>query len=572
MTQPSIFRILAALLSGLLSSAISEAQENAPSKPGNYGDAIQRLAQVAESELDRKLVAGFSIVLVDDQRVVYARGFGVADKQRRIPAKAGTVYRAGSISKLFTALAAMQLAEQRELDIDAPVTNYDPALRIVVPFAGAKPITLRQLMCHRSGMIRESPVGGYFDDSEPSAADSVTSLAQCVLVNPPATKTRYSNIGVTIVGQVVSKVAGMSFEDYQDKHLLGPLAMHSSSFALNKRLRERLAMGYMRVAREDGGFYHIKAPRFELGTIPAGNLYTTAEDLGRFAIFLLAEGRASNEQLISPQTLAAMFTPQLTEGDTGFGLGFHVGKFRVHKRISHTGAVYGFTSSFVVLPQPKIAVIVLSNEDIATGPVQRLSDAALELMLEAKLGEEPPATPVPLSLKAAELAPFTGDYESESYWARMELSDGNLTANISGQPMTLTAVKPLEFVADGRYVHRAPIVFTNGPSGQATGFTALGQKFDRVDPRGVVEIPAAWKKLLGSYGPKFIPLIVSARHGRLYAMTENMVDYRLTPLNRTAFQMPPGLYTDEHLVFQVGNNGRVQSVILANMTLKRNGR
>jgi len=561
-------QIFAALIFVVSSFAAAGAAEDGV----RYGEAIRRLEQVAQSELERGIVAGFSMALVDDQRVVYARGFGYADRHRKIAATAETVYRAGSISKLFTALAAMQLAEQGKLDIDAPVTNYDPQFRIVVPFTGAKPITLRQLMCHRSGLIRESPVGGYLDDSEPSAADSVASLAHCVLVNPPGTKTRYSNIGVTVVGQVVSKVAGMAFEDYQSKNLFGPIGMTNSGFRLNRELRARLATAYMRVAEEGGAFHEIKAPVFELGTIPAGNLYTTAEDLGRFIHSLLAEPSVQGRKLISSRTLAEMFQPQLIDGDAGFGLGFHVGRFRSHRKISHTGAVYGFTSALVMLPEQKVGVIVLSNEDIATGPVQRLSDTALNLMLEARFGERPPPEPAPLLVESSELKAFVGDFESQSYWARIEAQDGKLSANISGQPMTLSAVKPLEFVAEGRYVHRAPIVFTNDSSGRAIAFTALGQHFERVEPPAAAAIPANWKQYLGSYGPKFIPLIVSARHGHLYAMTENMLDYRLTPLNRTVFNMPPGLYTDEHLVFQLGKDGRVHSAILANMTLKRNGR
>ena len=93
----------------------------------------------------------------------------------------------------------MQLAEQERIDIDAPITDYLADFHIVIPFEGASPVTLRQLMCHRSGMVRESPVGGYLDGSEAGIAASIASLEPCVLVNPPNTKTRYSNIGVTLV-------------------------------------------------------------------------------------------------------------------------------------------------------------------------------------------------------------------------------------------------------------------------------------------------------------------------------------------------------------------------------------
>jgi len=102
-----------------------------------------------------------------------------------------------------------------------------------------------------------------------------------------------------------------------------------------------------------------------------------------------------------------------------------------------------------------------------------------------------------------------------------------------------------------------------------TGFSALKQKFRRVDRDAVRAVPDDWKRLLGSYGPEFIPLVVSVKHGHVYAMTENMVDYRLTPLCRTVFKMPPGMYVDEQLVFQVGPDGEVYSVILANMVLPR---
>jgi serine beta-lactamase-like protein LACTB len=538
----------------------------------DYRDAVRRYEQVIREELQRGLISGVSIALVDDQRVVCAGGFGRADKARRVPATADTVYRAGSISKLFTALMTMQLAEQGRLDIDKPLTSYDPNFRVVAPFDDAVPITLRQLMCHRSGLIRESPVGGYFDDTQPGVSASVASIASCVLVYPPGTKTKYSNIGVTVVGHVAAKVAGQSFVSYQQQHLLGPIGMGSSGFLPTKAIRENLARGYLPVADGKGGFREIEAPRFELGTIPAGNLYTTANDLARFLSFLFAEGRAGGRPLVKPATLAAMFTPQLTPETNGFGLGFAVGSFRGHKTVSHMGAVYGFTSSVIGLPQHKLGVVVLVNDDIATGPVRRLANAGLALLLEAKLGERPPAKPAPLQLPRAELAPFAGDYESESWWAKLDPGEGVLRANVSGQRMTLTPVAPLKFEANGRIVHEGAVTFERGADGKVAGFTALNQKFRRVDPKAVPDVPAAWRAFPGSYGPDFIPLIVSVKHGHLYAMTENEFDNRLAPLNRYVFKMPPGLYTDEQLVFQADARGQVHSAVLANMTLKRRAR
>lgn len=112
--------------------------------------------------------------------------------------------------------------------------------------------------------------------------------------------------------------------------------------------------------------------------------------------------------------------------------------------------------------------------------------------------------------------------------------------------------------------------FNTSEDQELLGFEVLGQKFDKIDSANGTPIPATWRQYLGSYGPEFIPLVVSARHGHLYAMTENMVDYRLTPVNQQVFAMPEGLYADEHLVFQIDATGTVPAACLANMMLLRN--
>jgi CubicO group peptidase (beta-lactamase class C family) len=138
---PALFRALVGPL--LLLACPTPAVLVSGAAETDYTQAIVSLESAIAEELRRGHISGVSVALVDDQRLLYAKGFGLADKSRRIPAMADTVYRAGSISKLFTALAAMQLAEQGRLNIDRPITNYAPDFRIVVPFEDTKPITLR---------------------------------------------------------------------------------------------------------------------------------------------------------------------------------------------------------------------------------------------------------------------------------------------------------------------------------------------------------------------------------------------------------------------------------------------
>jgi CubicO group peptidase (beta-lactamase class C family) len=531
--------------------------------------AKKRYAEIVAAELDRKILPGVSIAWIVDGQVVHAVGYGQADALRGVAATADTIYRAGSISKLFNAVAAVQLVEQGKLDLDAPIEKALAEFRIVVPFDNAAAITARQLLCHRSGMIREAPVGGYLDPSQPTVAATVASVAACVLVNPPNTKTRYSNVGPTIVGRALEVQTGLPYAEYQQRYVLGPLGMTSSAWRMSDALRPRLARGLMRVAR-GGGYVFEPAPEFELGTIPAGNLYTTANDLARFASFMM--GGTSPAEPTSPiltqSSLEKMYVPQLTGEPTGFGLGFSVGRYREHKTVQHNGAVYGFSTSLVVLPEEKIGAIVLSNADIAGAGVKRLSEAALDLLLQAVRGEAIGRPPQPVDLSSEALAELAGEYESTSYWARLTIDGKTLGGEFSGQPIALTSVAPLKFLADGRIMAGSPFVFERA-AGRVTGFTAAGQHFARIEPGTTPRPPAACQPLVGSYGESFIPLVISIRHGHLYATVENEYDYRLAPLNRVTFNLPPGMYADEQVVFQTDASGKIAGVVMANMYLPR---
>jgi CubicO group peptidase (beta-lactamase class C family) len=503
-------------------------------------------------------IAGIAVALVDGQETVYAAGFGRARRE--------SVFRCGSISKLFNALAVMQLAEAGKLDLDAPADRYGDGLLPVNPFSDAAPMTLRQLLCHRSGIAREAPIGGYFDPSQPSLAQTVSSLAQTVLVNPPNTKTRYSNAGPSLAGHLVERVAGAGFGQYQRDHILGPLGMTHSSWSLEDVPREQLITASMRVADGHGGFGRCQAPVFNLGAVPAGNLFTTAEDLARFLAMLAAGGQGPGTRILKAESLAEMFTPQLTTEPEGYGLGFVAGKFRGHKTVSHNGAVYGHSASLVFLPDARLGAVVLGNEDLVNGRIQKLANLALSLMLAVGRAEDLPPAPIPLRPSPDVLAPFCGDYESQSFWAELRIEDGRLAANISGQPTRLTPLHESRFLADSRVNDAVPVDFQRNPASQVAGFTMGPQKFMRL-PASRPDIPGPWRAYLGSFGPAFIPLVVTARHSRLYAMTENAADYRLTPLNHRVFAFPPGLYADEHLVFLAEGRDQTQRVDMANMML-----
>lgn len=250
-----------------------------------YSTAIPILERWIEGERAAKGVPAISIAVVVDQQVVWGAGFGFADPAKRTPATADTVYRVGSVSKLFTDIAAMQLVEQGKLDLDAPVSQVLSKFAPRNPYG--KAITTRQLMAHRAGLVREPPVGHYFDPTSPSLADTIASLNSTELVYPPEARTKYSNAGVSVVGAIVEQLRNEPFPRSVQKTVLEPMGLKRTSFEPDATLLQGL--GHGRMWSLDG--QAIATPTFLLGTNAAGNLYSTVNDLARFMSVLFAGGR-----------------------------------------------------------------------------------------------------------------------------------------------------------------------------------------------------------------------------------------------------------------------------------------
>src|SRR5262249_28625654 len=182
---------------------------------------------------------------------------------------------------------------------------------------------------------------------------------------------------------------GEPFEQYVQKAVLGPLGMRKAAFELTPELRRDLAHATMWTL--DGRTF--EAPTFPLGTSPAGNLYATVNDLGRFLSVLFATGRGPSGSVLKPETLRAMWKPQLV-GDqkTGFGLGFMVGELDGRRTVGHSGAVYGFATELLALPDEKLGVAVVATKDCANAVSRRIGHAALRAMVAARDGKARPTT------------------------------------------------------------------------------------------------------------------------------------------------------------------------------------
>lgn len=529
-------------------------------------DVEAQLTAAIEYEVAQKRLPAFSLALVDGQETVYAAGFGFEDAQGKRRATADTIYRVGSVSKLFTDIAVMQLVERGELDLDADVQQYLPGFQPKIP-DGSK-ITLRQLMSHRAGLVRESPVGNYFDPTEPSLEATVASLNQTSLTYPPDTRTKYSNAGVAVAGLVLQKKTGVRFEDYLQKTLLRPMKMRRSAFQRTKAIDAGLADAWMWTV--DGR--RFAAPKFALGTAPAGSLYSSVNDLAKFIQVILQDGRSGKRQVIGEETLNKMTKVQLdAEGNPlRFGIGFGISQFDGHHAVGHGGAIYGFSTQFRVLPNEELGVAAVTSLDGANGVVRRLSDYALRLMLAHRERQPLPDYPrsEPVDLKQARR--LAGLYEgNDGQWLRLTERDGKLFMRRGSYRREVRQWND-EFVVDD--VHGWGPVLQADSKDQVQGLVIEGNRFAKVRDRLPEQVPDRWRGLIGEYGWDHNALIIFEDRGQLYALIEWLYFYPLEEISESVFAFPDyGLYHGERLIFERGSDPqrRAKSVIAAEVKFQR---
>jgi serine beta-lactamase-like protein LACTB len=529
--------------------------------PPKYAELVRALEPFIAHQVADKGLPALSIALVDDQTVVWAKGFGFAKPDAKVPATADTVYRVGSVSKLFTDIAIMQLVEQGKLNLDAPITDYLPDFKPRNPFD--KPITLRHLMAHRSGLVREPPVGHYFDPTDPPLARTVASLHPTELVYEPGSRIKYSNAAIATVGYVLEKTQKEPFAAYVRRHVLEPLGLRKSAFEPKPALTKDLAVATMWT-------YHgrqFTAPTFELGMAPAGSMYSTVNDLGRFLGVLFAEGKAAKGPILKPATLAQMFRPQFAKPDekTGFGIGFHVTEFDGRQRIGHGGAIYGFATELAALPGDKLGVVVVASKDGANAVTTRIADVALAHLLAVRQGKPLPKIEETTPLKPERARRLAGRYRCGDKVIDLTERAGHLYALPArgGFRMEVRALGDA-LMADDVLFYGQKIV----PDGDKL---SIGKDvYERTAVSKPQPAPARWLGLIGEYGWDHNTLYILEKDGKLHALIEWFYLYPLEEVSENVFRFPDfGLYHGEKLVFHRDKASRATKVEAAGVVFQR---
>lgn len=514
------------------------------------------LEEAIAHEVADKAIPSISYAIADRDGLLATGHVVRSDLGHRLDGN--SLFRIGSLTKMFTAIGIMQLAERGLLDIDADVSAYIPDFRPVNPFAGRESgpygaqVSLRKLMSHTSGLVREPKDGHYLDDRRPGLEVTIEGLKTSVLKeDPSAGIVHYSNAAIAVVGAVLERVSGMTYAEYVDRHIFQPLGMAESSASLTPGLMDRLAPAWMWDVDRD-----FPAPVFDLGGSPAGAIVSTAADMAKFATCMLRGGFAPDGQsVVSPAGLKQMWTVvgRAAAGHSsskGYGLGFGVGDLDGWTWVGHGGAVYGYATQLLALPQAGLAALIFSTLDFTNQIGTRLTRRALRLALASRKMGRPPAPPAqhpPLS--AAHLAALPGLYQAAdgSESVEMRAKDGRLYLMGEGVPLELKWRGGDAFTIDGRiygeeadYPHLDLTFSADG---------VLGWKGKDWTRRNTVhsDAPAELAPHLGVYGPDFNPTQLFYADGRLKCLIEYFCTHDCEQLPDGSWRMHGILYEGEAL-------------------------
>jgi CubicO group peptidase (beta-lactamase class C family) len=307
-------------------------------------------------QLERENIAGAVVLVVKDGAIFFAKGYGYSDVDKRTPVTVdATLFRPGSISKLFTWTAVMQLVEQGKLDLDRDINDY---LDFKIPPKFGKPITLRNLMTHTAGF--EEQVKDLITEEGSPIATLKQHLSEHIpeRIFPPGTTPAYSNYGATLAGYIVERISGRPFNDYVAENIFKPLGMARSTFVQPPPpdLKPLMSGGYNLGSSKHKPFEIIEES-------PAGGLAATASDLARFMIAHLQNGKFENTQILRPETAMQMHSRQfgLSPDLNAMCLGFYEETRNGHRIIGHGGDTVYFHSDMHLMPDSALGFFVSYN-------------------------------------------------------------------------------------------------------------------------------------------------------------------------------------------------------------------
>jgi CubicO group peptidase (beta-lactamase class C family) len=524
-------------------------------------DLANRVDKVFEA-FDSTISPGCSLAVAKEGRIIYQRGYGMANLDHDVPITPRTVFHVASVSKQFTAAAVVLLAQDGKLTLDDEVRQHIPEL----PDFG-KRITIRHLIHHTSGLRDQWSLLGLAGWRY--SLDLITDEDVLYLVGrmrelnfPPGERYLYCNTGYTLLAQIVKRASGESFREFTSSRIFEPLGMENTFFRDDHaEVIKHQAYGY-KPGKEKQTF-RLSVTNFD--TAGATSLHTTAEDLTRWA-----------ENFEKPKVGNSAFVAQLLEQGVlnsgeklDYAFGLVVDKYRGLETISHSGGDAGYRSNFLYFPDQQFVVSCLCNISVSqpSSLNQKVADVYLEAELE-ELGAKPESEEI--ELEAEELARFVGLFwnEDDESPIRFELKEGRLTAGSTGEKrwdMKATGGSSFEFV-------ELPVTveFKDSDSGNPDQVVVKAPwekeptTFDRSSP--YKPTPSELEELAGNYRSEEIGLTyyIEAEEGDLVLRRLKAKADKLEPLVQKRFGGSIGIIRferdgEDRVIGMILDTGRVKN-------------
>jgi CubicO group peptidase (beta-lactamase class C family) len=331
---------------------------------------IERYRQEITQLMEQEHVPGLAIAVVDDQSILWTEGFGCTDWDRCTPVTPDTLFSIQSMSKSFTATAAMFAAQDGLVDLDEPITTYLPDFHVNSIFEEhpEQKITMRMLLSHTAGFVHEAPIGGNNDLPNHTFEEHIASISNTWLRFPVGTHWAYSNLGIDLAGYILQVRSGMPFTQYMQQKVLDPLGMtHSTMDYQQVRGTKDRAIGHNPITPF--------RPPVKLLIIPAGGVWTTAKDIAYYLQFHINEGVLDGRRLLRQDLAETMYEPPNPAAlEANYALGLGAANWQGTRRLSHGGGGFGFNSNMIWYPDLKLGAVVLTNVEDAGSAIQIIED------------------------------------------------------------------------------------------------------------------------------------------------------------------------------------------------------
>ncbi|WP_426452988.1 serine hydrolase [Paenibacillus sp. S-38] len=443
MRNPRLLRKAAAVLAFTLIAGVSAPSEGSAAVPGSAPGTITAgdVEQFTDAFFDRTDIkgnmAGAVIAVVKDDEVLLKKGYGYADIQHKRPVDPDkTVFRLASVSKVITAAAVMQLAEQGKIDLNRDMSSYLGELRI--PNQTDTPLTMKHLLTNSTGF-----------ESGDAPGDTTTDLAQEISLGqylqehvPTVTRTpgafyRYDNLAFTIQGYAVEQVTGQPFGAYLKEHIFQPLGMTRTDIRLTPEIIEELAIPYDVLGQAMETYATVPTE------LPGGGMLSTGSDMANFMMAQLGGGKLGSERILKAETTEEMLKPQLAIHPKlpNMAYGYEYSNRQIYNGrnvVEKGGDLYGYHSTMWLLPEQKVGVFIAVNKDA------EFRTDLFESFMDRYYPDET-AGPSPVKALQEPLAPFEGmygDLRNRMWTIRIHAEEGKLKVKDLLGEHTLTPIEP----------------------------------------------------------------------------------------------------------------------------------